>query len=183
MLPSAMDPRLHRALAAAERLRDVRVGPALDLVEHERDPVAERELRHRRGDLALHLLAEQPGRRRGLGVLRAAEERHQQPQALFAALLGPHQVRGDPEEVAAQEPLFGVGAGRAEEAEERLLRQILGPVPVAGQAGEVVDHRILVPVDQVGERVAVSRPDPGHLRGVQVRGCVNRSAQDRRVHL
>ncbi|GMA86013.1 hypothetical protein GCM10025868_12630 [Angustibacter aerolatus] len=171
---AAVDARAHRAELHPERGRDLLVGEALDVAQHDGGA----EVRLQRVEGGLHVVVEVgvlvDARRVGLAagqlVARVVGERVE-AHPLLAAHLVEEEVRGD----AVQPALEGAGRVRrqaAEDADERLLGEVLGVVHVAGEAvGEPVHPRGVLADDLL----------PGGRRpGNGVRGVHARTSADRR---
>ena len=54
------------------------------------------------------------------------------------------------------------------ETQKRLLCQLLGPIALARHVGQVVDDRVIMALDQISERVSISRLDANHENRIGV---------------
>src|SRR5690606_27496506 len=169
----ARQPRLHRADIDLERPRDLGVLHSVNLPEQKRRPVPRRQRPHRAGHPRAQRRA--PGalvgaRRRLRRVLR---QRHRAPRRLRPAQLVDRPPRRDRQDPGRQPRRAErrEAAQRAEHRQERLLRQVLGPVAPgrAEHAAKEREHRPLVALDQRAARVRLAALRPPERDLVQLR--------------
>src|SRR5437870_12142877 len=150
-LGGAEEERLHCPLRAAERLRHVAVGEAVDPREEERRALLGRQLADRRLQLTRQLAARCAllgCDRRGVGELRALAavvvvasrlpEVHSEA-TLGAADLVQAEVGRDGEEPGREAALRAVAVAEAEDLHEDVLGHFLGPGLAADQPARILD--------------------------------------------
>ena len=172
-LARAREPRLHGAHRHAERKRNLFVAQAFDLAQHDDGPLIERQTIERAVDPRRHFLAgEQPVRQHFAGRFQLAAlfdvqvERHllRAVPAVPPALAVARLVDDDAEDPGLERRLAAEGRQRPEHAQEDLLRDLQGLVPVAQQVvGQGVDHA-LVRGDQLRAGGLVGRHAALHER-------------------
>jgi hypothetical protein len=135
---------------------------ALDLVKDEWHPQAQGQIGDCRGDLALHLVAEQAARGGRLFMLLGREEKREQAPLALAAFFAPEKVGRDAEQVGQQMPLASIACASPVQRQKGLLTEILRAVTRSGEARKVAHDGIFVAHDQIGESVPVAGHGPGH---------------------
>ncbi len=150
----------------------LRVGAVGDPDEHE----DETKPRLQRGECVVKssdlVLVGQPGvglRRRGRPT-RVPKGTEPLQRAAAAAPLAPTETAGDREEPVFDRRPGAIARGRAPRGQERLLREVLGEVPVAGQGVQEPDDASTVGVIEQPKRLGVALRHTGHetlgVRGV-----------------
>src|SRR2546427_7621582 len=167
-VPGPVEPALHGAEVAGGDLGDLRITLALELAQHEPHPVMLGQLAH----ALIHRVLQEPlaveivGPRGrvlelerpvvGLPVLLDRLEQHERVAAAVAQLvLG--QVRGDRIDPGGELLRLVEAVQMPEYADEHLLHQILGPLPVPDRAVDEIEQSGLVAVDERAEGLPIAR--------------------------
>src|SRR5438876_1328134 len=187
-LGGAEEERLHCPLRAAERLRHVAVGEAVDPREEERRALFGRQLADRRLQLPRQLAARRAllGRdRRGVGELRALAavvvvasrlpEVHSEA-TLGAADLVQAEVGRDGEEPGREAALRPVAVAEAEDLHEHVLGHFLGPGLAADQPARVLDDARAELLEEVLEGRLVPGLEAEHEGHIGIGGGPGRDA-------
>src|SRR6266702_6234935 len=186
-LGGAEEERLHCPLRAAERLRHVAVGEAVDPREEERRALLGRQVADRRLQLTRQLAARRAllgCDRRGVGELRALAavvvaprlpEVHSEA-TLGAADLVQAEVGRDGEEPGREAALRPVAVAEAEDLHEHVLGHFLGPGLAADQPARVLDDARAELLEEVLEGRLVPGLEAEHEGHIGVGGGPGRDA-------
>src|SRR5438093_11254557 len=187
-LGGAEEERLHCPLRAAERLRHVAIGEAVDPREEERRALFGRQLADRRLQLPRQLAARRAllgCDRRGVGELRALAAvvvvAPRLPEVHSEATLGAPdlvqaEVGRDGEEPGREAALRPVAVAEAEDLYEDVLGHFLGPGLAADQPARVLDDARAELLEEVLEGRLVPGLEAEHEGHIGIGGGPRRDA-------
>src|SRR5207253_9936200 len=144
------DARARGLLAAAERRRDLAVGAAFDLVEHERRALPRRQRADRRREV---------GQRHAVALRGGETQLRERPEAAISPRPIDRLVRRD----LVQPRALGAATRwrpRAESREEGLLIEVVRAVARPDEAQRVHEDLALVALDELAESESTCRHRP-----------------------